>query len=111
MRTLNQRFLVVALGVLIAGAALTAQAALIFDGLRQQYTIEIIRQGHVVSSLSPPPGATLQINAAFLSTDKTKTVSTFHGNVRATVKLADEVVFSILADEMRVKISSLTRND
>ena len=101
MRIRRQRLLQVALGVAIWSAALTVQAALIFDGL-QHHTIEVLRQGRVVASVAISPGAVLQIDADSVSHDKDKKVATFRGKAIARVKLADEVVLSISADEMRV---------
>jgi hypothetical protein len=51
MRIRRQQLLRVALGVAICGAALTVQAALVFDGLRQRCTIEVLRQDKVPAGL------------------------------------------------------------
>jgi hypothetical protein len=101
----RQQLLRLALGVVIWSAALSAPGALIFDELRQPHTIEVIRQGKVVTSVGVPPGAVLQVDADSVSNDKDKRISTFRGKVIAKVKLADEVLFSISADEIRVVIA------
>ena len=101
----REHLLRLALGVVIWSAALSASAALIFDGLRKHHTIEVIRQGRVVSSVVVPPGAVLQVDADSVSKDEDKETSTFRGKVIAKVKLADEVLFSISADEIRVVIA------
>ena len=100
----NGHLLRLALGVAIWSAALSASAAIIFGELRQGqgHTIEIIRQGKVVTSVTVPPAAVLQVDANSVSHDKEKRISTFRGRVIAKVKLASEVVFSISADEIRV---------
>ena len=95
-----------ALGVVIWSAALSAPAALIFDESRQGHTIEIVRQGKVLTSVAVPPGAVLQVDADSVSNDKDKKISTFRGKVIATVKLGDEVLFSISAEEIRVSAAS-----
>jgi hypothetical protein len=101
----SNRLLRLAVGVVIWSAALSAPAALIFDELRQHHTIEVIRQDKVVTSVAVPRGAVLQVDANSVSHDKDKKISTFRGKVIAKVKLADEVVFSISADEIRVVIA------
>ena len=109
MHIRRRELLAVFLGLAMLGISLAAQAALIFDGLSRgptDHTIQILRQGQVVTSVSIPPGAALQIEAASVSHDKANNASTFRGNVKATVKFAEVVVFSILTEEMRLIIAN-----
>ena len=112
MRIRRQNLVGAVLGLAILGAAFAAGAALIFDGLSRDHTnhtnhtIQILRQGQVVTSVSIPPGAALQIDAASVSHDKANNASTFRGNVKATVKLAEAVVFWISTKEMRLVIAN-----
>jgi hypothetical protein len=102
MHMLRHQLLRLALGIVIGCVTLSVQAALIFDGLGQRYTIQVLRQGQMVSTVSVPSGATLQVDADSVSVDTPDKIATFRGKVMARVKFADEVVFVVSAEEIRI---------
>ena len=99
------RFSLVGLLVALAPAA---HGAVIFEGFPpgvlqpKGYSIHVLRQGQPFSVVPVPAGASLQIDAKSMTLNDDKTIRIFRGNATATVKMANEVMFSVSAEEIRI---------
>ena len=102
MHASRQQLVRLALAIMFGCLTLSAHAALIFDRLGQRYTIEVVRHGQIITKVAVPPDARLQVNAESVSTDVPDKTATFRGKVTATVKFADEILFVVSAEEIRV---------